>query len=81
MILCLISFRYLIKILVGVSLQQKIRSHILKLARVDSRVRASRSHQVLKRSLALWIQEGEEDFQEKIFKKTYVVFVSVKTCF
>ena len=78
----LISFRYLIKILVGVYLQQKIRSQFLKLARADSRARASRSHQVLKRSLAHGSrfepsQDGEEDFQEKVFK-TCVMFVSVK---
>ena len=44
-----------------------------------------RSHQVLKRSLAHGSrfglnQEGEEDFQEKVFK-TCVMFVSVKMLF
>ena len=42
---------------------------------VDSRSRASRSHQVLKEESSSWIkfgssQDGEKDFQEKIFKKT-----------
>ena len=42
---------------------------------VDSRARASRSHQVLKKESDSWIKfgssrDGEEDFQEKIFKKT-----------
>ena len=51
----------------------------LELPRVDSRTRTSRLHQVLKRSLAHWIkvwtsQEGEEDLQEKTFKKTCVGF-------
>jgi len=45
MILCLINFRYLSKILVDIYLQ-KIRSQGLKRARVNSRARASRSHQV-----------------------------------
>ena len=55
MILCLISLRYVIKILVGVQLQQRISSQVLELASVDSRACASRPHQVLKRSLAHWI--------------------------
>jgi len=48
----------------------------LELARVDSRARASRSHQVLKRSLAHWIKVwtksrrrrrfSREDFQEDL---------------
>ena len=43
------------------------------LGHIDSRTRASRSHQVLKRSLAHGSsfgpsQDGEEDFHEKIFK-------------
>ena len=42
---------------------------------VDPRARASRPHQVLKEESNSWIkfgssQDGEEDFQEKIFKKT-----------
>ena len=57
---------------------------VLELARVDSRARTSRLHQVLKRSLALIgsrfgpSQEEEEDLQEKISNKTCVIFVSVK---
>ena len=59
---------------------------VLKLARDESRARISRSHQVLKRSLAHESrfepsQEGEEDFQKKIFMKTCVMFVSVKILF
>jgi len=57
----------------------------LKLARVDSRARASRSHQVLKEESSSWIkfgpsQDGEEVFQEKIFKFC-VMFVSIKILF
>jgi len=42
---------------------------------VDSRARASRLHQVLKEESNSWIkfgssQDGEKDFQEKIFNKT-----------
>ena len=59
---------------------------VLELARVDSGARASRSHQVLKRNLAHGSrfgtrQEGEEEFQQKIFVKTCIVFVSVKIYF
>ena len=62
------------------------RSQVLKLARVDSRARASRSHQVLKRSLARGSEFGpsqdrEEDFQENISVKTCVIFISVKILF
>jgi len=58
----------------------------LKLARVDLRARASKSHQALKGESNLWIKfgpsrNGEEDFQEKIFKKTCVIFVSFKFLF
>ena len=53
---------------------------------MDSRARASRLHQVIKRSLPHGSrfgpnQEGEEDFQENIFKKTRVMFVIVKIYF
>ena len=59
---------------------------VLELAYVESRARASRLHQVLKRSLAYWSrfgpsQEGEVDLQEKISKKTCVIFVGVKILF
>ena len=75
MILYLLSFIYSIKILVGVYLQQNIRSQVLKPSHVDSRAHASRSHQVLKEESSSWIkfgssQDEEENFQEKIFKKT-----------
>ena len=45
----------------------------MELVRVDARARASRSHQVLKEESNSWInfqssQDGEEVFQEKIFK-------------
>ena len=77
MILCLFSLRYVIKILVGVYLQQRISSQVLEVAHVDSRACTSRPHQVLKRSLALGSrfgpsQEGEEDFQVKTFKRRLV---------
>ena len=57
----------------------------MKLAHVDSRVRALRSHQVLKEESSSWIkfglnQDGEEVFQEEIFK-TCAMFVSVKILF
>ena len=47
---------------------------ILKLARVDSIARASRSHQVLKEESSSWIKFGpsrdrEEGFQEKISRR------------
>ena len=72
MILCFYSFRYLIKILVGVLLQRKIRSQVLKLAHVDSKARASRSHQVLKKSLALWIKVLDQvKEKKKIFKRRF----------
>jgi len=52
----------LIKILVGVQLQQKIHNQVLELTRVDLRARASRSHLVLKRSQAhldqVWIESS-----------------------
>jgi len=76
--LVFISFRYLIKILVGVQLQQKIRSQVLKLAPVDSRARASRSHQVLKRSLALWIITWTKSRRRRRFSRLESSFVSVK---
>ena len=68
-----------------VQLQRKIRSQVLKLARIDLRTHASRSHQGLKEESSSWIkfgpsQDGEEVFQEKIFK-TCVIFVSVKILF
>ena len=44
MILCLISDRFMIKILVGVELQQRILRQVLELAPVDSRAYASRTH-------------------------------------
>ena len=74
MTLCLLSFRYSIKILVSVYLQQNIQSQVLKLLHVDSRAHALRSHQVLKEESSLWIKfgssrDGEENFQEKIFKR------------
>ena len=86
MILCLLSLRYLIKILLVFNFNKEFKVKVLKLACIDSKACASRLHQVLKRSLAHWIkfaprQEGEGDFQEKIFKKTCVMIVSVKICF
>ena len=58
----------------------------LKVARVDSRARALRSHQVLKRILARWIKiwtksRRRRRFSKEDFKKTCVMFVSVKIYF
>ena len=58
----------------------------MELARVDSRAHALKLHQVLKRSLAHGSrfgpsQEGEEDFQEKTFRRLVSGFVSVKILF
>ena len=58
----------------------------LELTHDDSRARASRSHQVLKEESSSCIkfrpsQDGEENFQKKIFVKTCVIFVSVKILF
>ena len=78
MILCLISFRFSIKILVGIKLQQKIQNQVLKLARVDSRARASRSHQDrIKYLREVYLMDQGLDqvkMEKKIFKKTWVKF-------
>ena len=66
MILCLISDRFVIKILVGV-----------ELAPVDSRAYASRPHQVLKRSRARWIAFGPSQEDEKPSSED---FKKMKTC-
>ena len=68
-ILCSFSFRYLIKILVSVQLQQNIRSQILKLACVDSRTRASRSHQVFKEESSSWIKVWTKSLWRRRFSR------------
>ena len=55
----------------------KIRSQVLKLSYVDSRARASRSHHVLKRSLALWIKAWSTSRWRRFFRRLESIFVSV----
>ena len=62
----------MIKILVGVWLQQRISSQVLELARVDSRAYVSKSHQVLKRSLAhliIFLDQVKKEKKKKTFKR------------
>ena len=56
---------------------------VLELARVDSRARASNLHQVLKRSLAHWINVLDQvKKKKKTFKRRLVSrFVCVKILF
>ena len=66
----------MIKILVGVELQQRILRQVLELAPVDSRAYASRPHQVLKRSRARWIAFGPSQEDEKTSREDF----KIKTC-
>jgi len=61
----------LIKILLGVYLQQRIQSQILKLSHVDSRAHASRTHQVLERSQTLWIVFGSSRLEDEDRQKDF----------
>ena len=79
MILCLISVRYFIKILVDVLLQQKIRSQILELARIDSRARASKIASSTNEES--WIKFGSSQDGEENFQDLSLVFISVKILF
>ena len=61
----ILSFRYLIKILVG----DCFNKGVLELSHVDSRARASRSHLVLGWSQARWIAFGSSRLEEGVLQE------------
>ena len=86
MILCLISLRYFDQDLSRCLASTKDSKSRFRAARVDSRARTSRLHQVLKRNLTRWIKiwiksRRRRRFSRENFQKTCVKFVSVKICF